>query len=141
MGRCHPAFALTGRMSKEQRKKEDERIKMRDVKHTAVALVVRKKFAKMICDQADIVKLAIKDLICLEDAMRHENNSLLYARDDIMADTASYGNGFVLHEALDSIKELIYNSSMEAGISSYISEDDDDVASGTDSEFAANEEE
>jgi len=138
MGRCHPTFAVTGYMSKEQRKKEDERIKKRDKKHTAVALAVRKEFAKRICYQADIVKLAIKELIHIEDTMRLQNTSLKYARDNIMADTVSYGNGFVLHEVLDSIEELIYDSSIEAGISSNISDDDDDddMTSGTDSEFA-----
>jgi hypothetical protein len=112
-------------MTKAQQKKEDARVKRRDERHAAVALAVRKKFAKEICKQADIIKIAMKDLMHLRRSLRYEDPSLKYARDDILDATFSYGEDEVLHEAMESIRELFAKSADEAGVKYCCSSEDE----------------
>jgi len=103
-------------MTKAQQKKEDVRVKKRDDGHTAAALAVRKKFASKIFEQADIIKLAMKDLMQIKRSLRYEDASLKYAKNDILDETFSYGEAEKLDEAMESIKELFVKSAEEAGV-------------------------
>jgi hypothetical protein len=137
----HPAFKMHGKpMTEEMMQKEEEKQKKRDEKHTAAALAVRKKFASRICEQAETVRLAISDLIYIERIMRDEDSSLKYARDDIMTETVSYGEGDFLHEALDSIKEVVNKSSVEAGICLYGSDEEEEDCHDSSEEASDSEE-